>query len=206
MKVPYGEGLASHTAPESCVAGRKARGEVLTRGRAGRAIEPRNFTHSGCRRRRIGRKATPGTSLSREVPGPRAVRDPVHVRKHLAREPGGPVFSRGGWRRGTRREVQGRNPAMNGRGKSDRPIVPTKRPNKAGQPVAEAVEGRGLAKGNPRSQNTPQAQDWAKGARSARQRVRHAAAMRYHLRQEPSASIAHAGICTGGAGQPASLP
>jgi len=41
---------------------------------------------------------------------------------------------------------------MNGNGKSDRPILPKKPSNKAvGAPVAaEGVEGRGLAKGNPR--------------------------------------------------------
>jgi RNA-directed DNA polymerase len=37
---------------------------------------------------------------------------------------------------------------MHDHGKSDRPIVPTKAPNNAGQPAAEAVEERGLAKGN----------------------------------------------------------
>ena len=37
---------------------------------------------------------------------------------------------------------------MNERGKSDSPIVPAKPPNKAGQPVAEVAEERGLAKGN----------------------------------------------------------
>jgi RNA-directed DNA polymerase len=37
---------------------------------------------------------------------------------------------------------------MNGHGKSDSPIVPAKPPNKAGQPVAEVVEERGLAEGN----------------------------------------------------------
>jgi RNA-directed DNA polymerase len=37
---------------------------------------------------------------------------------------------------------------MNERGKSDRPVVPAKPPNKAGRPAAEVVEGRGLAKGN----------------------------------------------------------
>ena len=31
----------------------------------------------------------------------------------------------------------------NGRGKSDRPVVPGKSPNKAGQPVAEEMEGSG---------------------------------------------------------------
>jgi RNA-directed DNA polymerase len=35
---------------------------------------------------------------------------------------------------------------MNERGKSDRPVVPAKSPNKAGQPAAEGMEGRGLTK------------------------------------------------------------
>ena len=42
---------------------------------------------------------------------------------------------------------------MNGHGKSDRPAVPEKSPNNAGQPVAEGMEGRGLAKGNLPQQN-----------------------------------------------------
>jgi hypothetical protein len=33
---------------------------------------------------------------------------------------------------------------MNERGKSDRPVVPVKSSNKAGQPAAEGMEGRGL--------------------------------------------------------------
>ena len=37
---------------------------------------------------------------------------------------------------------------MHERGKSDNPVVPAKPPNNAGRPVAEAVEKRGLAKGN----------------------------------------------------------
>ena len=36
---------------------------------------------------------------------------------------------------------------MNGHGKSDGSVVPEKPPNNAGQPAAEAVEGRGPAKG-----------------------------------------------------------
>lgn len=63
---------------------------------------------------------------------------------------------------------------MHGRGKSDSPIVPGKPPNKAGSPAAEAVEGRGLAKGNPSEQNasrTPSRTD----ARSALERVRQTA-------------------------------
>ena len=42
---------------------------------------------------------------------------------------------------------------MHGHGKSDSPIVPTKLPNKAACAAAEAVEGRGLAKGNSLERN-----------------------------------------------------
>ncbi len=44
---------------------------------------------------------------------------------------------------------------MNERGKSDNLVVPAKPPNKAGGPVAEVVEGRGLAKGNTDSSTRP---------------------------------------------------
>ena len=42
---------------------------------------------------------------------------------------------------------------MDGRGKSDGSVVPGKLPNKAGKPAAEAVEGRGPAKGNSPERN-----------------------------------------------------
>ena len=42
---------------------------------------------------------------------------------------------------------------MNGHGKSDRPMVPAKLPNNDARASAEAMEGRGLAKGNLRGQN-----------------------------------------------------
>jgi len=63
---------------------------------------------------------------------------------------------------------------MNGRGKSDSPVVPGKPPNNAGQPAAEVVEGRGLAKGNLPERNAPRTQSRA-GAPSALERVRQAA-------------------------------
>lgn len=40
-------------------------------------------------------------------------------------------------------------------GKSDSPVLPAKLPNKATKVVEEAVEGRGLAKGNVASQTRP---------------------------------------------------
>ena len=50
---------------------------------------------------------------------------------------------------------------MNEHGKSDRPIVPKKSPNKARTPVAEEMEGRGLAKGNLGQQNAIRTQSRA---------------------------------------------
>ncbi|MGH7754193.1 MAG: reverse transcriptase domain-containing protein, partial [Gemmatimonadales bacterium] len=63
---------------------------------------------------------------------------------------------------------------MNGFGQSDSLVVPAKFPNKPGRPGAEGMEGRGLAKGNPRQQNAPRAQDRV-GALSALERVRQVA-------------------------------
>jgi hypothetical protein len=63
---------------------------------------------------------------------------------------------------------------MNDHGKSDRPVVPAKSPNNAGQPAAEGMEGSGLAKGNLRQQNAPRTPS-RDGALSALERVRQTA-------------------------------
>jgi hypothetical protein len=42
MKVPYGEGVATHTGLESCAPAREDGGEALTGGRAGRALSREN--------------------------------------------------------------------------------------------------------------------------------------------------------------------
>src|SRR5260370_11258882 len=71
----------------------------------------------------------------------------MHVPNLHAREPGDPTVARlPGSGKGPLREGRGRNPEMNDGGKSDSPVVPAKLPNKA--VAAEAVEGRGLTKGN----------------------------------------------------------
>ena len=69
----------------------------------------------------------------------------------------------------------------NGPGKSDRPTVPAKSPNNAGPPVAEGMEGRGLAKGNLPQQNASRIQSRS-NALSALGRVRQAAAKDKKLR------------------------
>jgi RNA-directed DNA polymerase len=63
---------------------------------------------------------------------------------------------------------------MDGRGKSDRPVVPEKPPNNAPERAAEAVEGKGLAKGNSPERNALRTQG-REGAPSALERVRQAA-------------------------------
>ena len=88
MEELYVEGLATHGDPESCVDDPRGRGEALTGARAGRAIEPRNHRVRGADAVQRKRKATPPAALSRVAGGPRAVRDPAHVRNLHAREPG----------------------------------------------------------------------------------------------------------------------
>ncbi len=64
---------------------------------------------------------------------------------------------------------------MYGQGQSDRPVVPTKSPNNSGEPGAEGMEGRGLAKGNLNQPNAPRTLSRDDGVRSALERVREAA-------------------------------
>jgi RNA-directed DNA polymerase len=60
---------------------------------------------------------------------------------------------------------------MNERGKSDNPVVPAKLPNNAGGPVAEVVEGRGLAEGNT-ARSTRPGRSAGQGVPSGLDRVR----------------------------------
>ena len=155
MKVSYNEDLASHIDPESCVYNRKEVREALAGGCAGQVLSRESRLTPGCRRRQNVRKATRNISLSREMLRSRVVVDPAHARKLSAREPGGPVSGRSGWRYGPRCESQGRTTAMNRHRKSDRPICTEEavEQKRVGFPLAEIVEGRGLTKGNLFQQN-----------------------------------------------------
>jgi len=68
---------------------------------------------------------------------------------------------------------------MNEHGKSDRPILPGKSPNKARSLAAEGMEGRGLAKGNLNQQNASRTPSRSR-APSALDRVRQAARRNKH--------------------------
>jgi RNA-directed DNA polymerase len=63
---------------------------------------------------------------------------------------------------------------MNRSEESDRPVVSKKRPNKAGRPAAEAVERRGLVKGNALQRDTYRTQGRAR-VKQALERIRQAA-------------------------------
>jgi group II intron reverse transcriptase/maturase len=117
-------------------------------------------------------KTTMDESIKRETFIPRAVKDPTHAQKQSAREPGEPRVAPD--EEGTRQEVQGHNLAMHDPGQSDRPEVPAKFPNNTNAPVAEEMEGRGLAKGNLNQQTTNRTQDRS-NVSSALERVRQAA-------------------------------
>jgi len=93
MKESYGEGVANHTGPESCVGFPQGGGEALTGVRAGQVLSREILLTPGCLRSGRRRKATLCMSQSRDMYRPCAVGDLEHVRKHLAREQGDPMFA-----------------------------------------------------------------------------------------------------------------
>ena len=84
MRVSYGEGLASHTGPESCGVVREDAVEALTGVRAGWVSSLENVL-SGAPTACDLRKATPVVSKAREAAGLRVVLDPMHARRHLTK-------------------------------------------------------------------------------------------------------------------------
>ncbi len=75
---------------------------------------------------------------------------------------------------GPRGERFGGNPSVNGGGKSDRPVLPAKPPNKPALAGAEVAEGRGLPEGNTASE-TRAGHSAGMGVSSELDRVRQAA-------------------------------
>src|SRR3990167_7765981 len=101
----------------------------------------------------------------------RAVKDPSRVQNLSAREPGDPHVTRAG-NAGRIGKASGYKPMMDDGGKSDGPMVPTKRPNKAATAAAEGVEGRGLTEGNTAERNAARTQCRDHAAPSELDRVR----------------------------------
>ena len=155
MRTLYVEGVAIHDGPESCVDVREDGGEALTGVPAGWAIEPRNHGSPGCRRCCKKRKATPVARHSQVATRPRGSKNlgmqrvSMRENREIPRPPARLIAGRAAQGR------QGHKPEMHERGKSDSPVVPAKPPNNAGRPAAEAVEERGLAKGNTEGTTRP---------------------------------------------------
>ena len=87
-------GPPERAVPTATVDVREGVCEALTGVHTGWAIEPRNDSSPGCRRRSPERKATSVAAFSRAAAGPRVVEEPVHVWSLQAREPGDPVVTR----------------------------------------------------------------------------------------------------------------
>ena len=90
--------------------------------------------------------------------------------------PVAPAAGRKPWK-GRSGKACGRNPDVYAAGKSDRPIVPRKLPNKPGAVAsgAEEAEGRGLAKEKTLRQNPPIGHSATTGWSNAAKRIRQAA-------------------------------
>jgi hypothetical protein len=206
VQVPYSEGRANHTDPESCAVRREAQGEALTGERVGWAIEPRKSINQGADAVASAEGNT-GRHAKRVPTRPCVVEDPSMRGRSLCenREISQPA---------TRHECRlvrigkagGLKPMMHGGEKSDRCVVPAKSSNKAGRLAAERVEGRRLVEGKPSESTRPgrradtSCQALSRGCvaglhGSPKPRT----ARHYHLRQEPGAGIPLAGICAGGA-------
>jgi RNA-directed DNA polymerase len=174
MKEPHIEEPATHDDPESCVGGRKDAGEALTGVHVGRVLS-REIRHTGAPTLLSSAEGnTTETATARAQSAPRGRRPLACVEPFCARTGRSlhhPPEDGPGGRNG---KVSDRDPLMNGAGKSDGSKIPTKPPNKAGSPAAEAVEGRDPAKGNAGEQNAPRTQG-RPSAPSALARVRQAA-------------------------------
>jgi len=94
VRVHCGEGVATHTDPESCVDDPRGRGEALNRacpgeGRGDRIGQPlsRESLLRGADAVETAEGNTAGGVIARRLTTPRGLR-PWHVRRLLAREPG----------------------------------------------------------------------------------------------------------------------
>jgi hypothetical protein len=93
VQVSYSEGLANRTDPESCVGVREDAGEALTGERIGQPSSRENLKVPGADVFEIT-EGDMESAITRAPAQPGVVRDPEHVRKLFAREPGGLGFGR----------------------------------------------------------------------------------------------------------------
>jgi len=178
MKVRYRKGVATHSGPESCGAGREAVVEALTGEAAGqplsREIErsgaPTLLTYAeGETEGDVSREPPEGSTRSKTL---RMRRNPSHRNWEVSSEPGSPGMSG---------KAECRKPDSNADEKSDVCIVPKKNPNNGDGSTPrpeEDLEGRRTAKRNaahppaPRTQSRTGASMGLDGVREAAQKGR----------------------------------
>ena len=123
MKEPHIEGLANHDDPESCLGTRKGTGEALTGAHAGGVLSRENKLNQGADAvvesgrlhadaRQSERVRNPARSEASDMHG-----NSMRENREIPRPP---AIDGSAGRAG---KVESRNPAMNGRGKSDSSIV-----------------------------------------------------------------------------------
>jgi len=146
VKVRYGEGVATHTDPESCGAYREVRVEALAGERIGQPLS-REILLRGADAFETAEGHTDGDASASCRPTLRGLR-PWHVRTLLAREPGDLRCGHRQAPSGPHREGLEPKPMMHATEKSDSCVVPTNRLNNARLLAAEAGEGRRLVAGS----------------------------------------------------------
>jgi RNA-directed DNA polymerase len=87
VKVHYGEELANHTGPESCVSRREVTDEASTGVRAGQPLSGENRVVRSADALVVAESNTGRREIASAYPAPRRLR-PWHAPKFLAREPG----------------------------------------------------------------------------------------------------------------------
>ncbi len=90
MREPYGEGVATHSGPESCVGFCKGAREALTGVRASRVLSRETSRLRGAEAVQTSGRPYGGVREREDPNRSRVVGDPWHVRNLHAREPGDP--------------------------------------------------------------------------------------------------------------------
>jgi hypothetical protein len=85
MKEPYGEGIATHTGPESCVSVREDEHEALTGEGAGRVFSRESTSLRDADAVEVSGRPRPGRRY-RETPGSPARSETPSMRRHTSRE------------------------------------------------------------------------------------------------------------------------
>ena len=180
MKESHTEDPASHGGPESCAGVRKDTGEALTGVHMGGVLSRDNRCNQGADAVVLSGRQYAYARKGECVSNPARSKTSGTYGNSMRENREIPCLPFEDGPEGRAGKVNDHNPAMNGRGKSDNSIVPAKLPNRAGQPVTEVVEGRGLTKENAGQQNTRRTQG-RESVPSALEHIREAAIKRFDV-------------------------